>query len=186
MFALMIGLVFLWGCSSSSANEEAYKQFQSDLCAASSIEMTVDLTASYNEKVLEYKLFFMEDGDKATVEVLSPKLIAGVKAHILPGKDSLEYDGMILDAVELTEDGLTPLSALPAMLECMKNGYVTQIWSEELSGQKIIAIQSPISDEAYLTLWLAKDSMTPLHCEITNADKVVIFCNIAEWTINRG
>ena len=109
----------------SSANE-VYKQFQSDLQAASSIEMTVDLTASYDEKSLNTNSFSWKMETRLPY-VLSPKLIAGVKAHVLPGKDSLEYDGMILDAVELTEDGLTPLSALPAMLECMKNGYVTQI-----------------------------------------------------------
>ncbi|MGI5935536.1 MAG: hypothetical protein ACOX7I_01845 [Oscillospiraceae bacterium] len=147
--------------------------------------MTVDLTASYDERILEYKLFFREEGNRATVEVLSPKLIQGVKAHITPGKDSLEYDGIVLETVELTKDGLTPLSALPTMLECMKKGYVTQIWREKQNGRKIFAVQSPISDEAYLTMRLAENSMTPLHCEVTNIDKVVISCSINGWATNK-
>jgi len=184
LFALMIGLVFLWGCSSSK-NEEAYRQFQSDLRSAGSVEMTADLTASYDEKVLEYKLFFRNEGDMATVEVLSPKLIKGVKAHISPGKDSLEYDGMVLEAAELTDDGLTPISALPTMLECMKNGYVTQVWKEEINGKNIIAVQSPISDNAYIVLRLLQEGLIPLHCEFINEDKVVISCSISKWAMNK-
>jgi hypothetical protein len=181
LFALMIALLLLAGCSSTAGYEEKLMQYRETLAQSQEISFQAALKADYGDNVLEYELQYTETAEGATVEIMSPELIAGVKAHVDGENDTLEYDGLILETGDLTDDGLTPVSALPALVESLRSGYLQKLWLEDTGDGEVVAAQIAVSDSCTQTIWLEEDTLTPLYSEITCENQVVLFCTITEW-----
>ena len=95
-------------------------------CAA-----TAAITADYGQRVYQYELAVSVSGEETLLTLSAPETVAGITAR-LTGKDSLlEYDGMSVETGPLDGDGLTPVSAIPALLEAAKSGYVAACALEE-------------------------------------------------------
>lgn len=89
------------------------------------------ITADYGQRVYQYELTAQLVGGEMTLTLSQPETVAGLTARI-SGKDSLlEYDGMSVETGPLDEDGLTPVSAIPALLEAARTGYITACTMEE-------------------------------------------------------
>ncbi|NCB51836.1 MAG: hypothetical protein EOM54_08155 [Clostridia bacterium] len=173
--ALMILPLLLFGCA-GSGEEKRFESFREDLAAASEIRMEAEVTADYDDSVREYTLSFCRTSERSEVEVLQPELIAGVKAHIDEDGSDLEYDGLILDTGKLAGDGLTPVSALPRLLDAMQKGHVDSIWKE---GDCIAAELTP-DDVISVTLWIDAETLAPRRAELSGRDsgRVLISCEI--------
>jgi hypothetical protein len=58
--------------------------------------------------------------------VKEPELIAGITARLHDGEGYLEYDGASLSTGALTGDGMTPLDAVPFLMEQLTKGYMAK------------------------------------------------------------
>jgi hypothetical protein len=58
--------------------------------------------------------------------VTEPELIAGITARLHDGEGYLEYDGASLSTGTLTGDGMTPLDAIPFLMEQLTSGYMAR------------------------------------------------------------
>ena len=61
---------------------------------------------------------------------------------------ALEYDGLILDTGELGPDGLSPMSAFPALLTAAKSGFLTACAMEEREGEELLRVTCGAPDAA--------------------------------------
>lgn len=176
--ALMIISLLLSGCG-GHGNEKKFEGFRTALSAAQEIGMTAEVTADYGDTAREYTLALTDTAEGSQVEVLAPALLAGVRAHIDKDGSTLEYENLILDTGELTDDGLTPVSALPRLVETIRTGHVDGIWREG----ECLAVKLTPDDTVTLTLWLDAETMTPRRAELSGQDdgRMLVSCIITEF-----
>ena len=147
------------------------------LAGAECLSFTANLRAEYEHKTARFTLSYYEDSDGGKVTVLAPQLIAGVSARIEPGSTSLEYDGVCLGTGELDDFGLSPMSALPMLVQALKDGDMNAGWSE--GGCTVLELQS--TDELVCTVWFAPEDMTPRQAELRSDGRVKVFAEISDW-----
>ena len=111
------------------------------------------------------------------MEVLSPELIKGVRARLEDGSSCLEYSGVMLETGKLDRYGLTPMSALPALVKALREGHLDACWTED--GKTVLQL---IADDCLTaTVWLESGSMTPMRAELSSDGRVRVFCTITDW-----
>ena len=176
--ALMMTLLLLTGCGEREARlEKGFEQLRQAVTVAQSITAQVELTADDGDTISDYTLALAYDGQETAVEILSPELIAGIRATALRGEVSVSYQGAILGAGALDEEGVTPVSALPVMLNAMASAYVELLWWE---GDQIAA-RLYVGENSVLTLWLDGDTYAPVAGEIAAGGRRVITCRFTDW-----
>ena len=121
----------------------------------------------------------MQDENGAVVEILEPELVAGIKARVSEDTTQLEYEGVILDIGTLSDNGLSPMSALPVLVKAMREGHLDIVWTED----DMLAARIIPSDDITVTLWLSKE-LVPLNAEISCDEKTVAFIEITDWSVS--
>ncbi len=174
--AVLLVCVFLSGCGNSRNAKNKWESFSEGLSSASSISCTVDLRAEYEDKTARFTLSYDESNGEGTVTVLSPSLIQGIKAHISDGSTSLVYEDVILETGDLDEFGLSPMSALPLMINAMKSGYYE---SFSLSGETMSFELVP-DDHSSCRVWFG-NTMEPMRAEIASEGIVKVYIEFRDW-----
>jgi len=168
--------ILLSGCS--NGEETAFNKFREELIAAESISFTAEVKAEYEDKTAEFTLAFSTENGEYSVEVLEPEIVKGISAHVKSGETHLEYDGVILDIGRLNDRGLCPMSALPYLIDSLKDSYLELAWSEK----NLLAVRLVPSDDMSIVLWLEGD--VPVNAEIIYGEKTVVFVTIHDWEIS--
>ena len=179
VFCVLMILLCLASCSRRETMDEAGEiaDFYAELTQAN---MQVTLSADFGDRVSVFvlKYTFFEDA-ASTVEILEPEEVRGVKAVIEAGQSKLEYDGLILETGPLPGTGLTPMDALPVMLNTWRSGYVFSVGSEKLDGEACLHVvyKATVSGvEIQQDAWFDASTYKPIKAE-TAADGVrVIDC----------
>ena len=164
-------LGLLSGCG---ANESAARRFREKVASASEIDITADVSADYGGRVVRYRLRYTESDGQGSVEVLEPELIAGIKARVSDRTASLEFDGVILESGKLDIDGLTPVSALPAIVNSMRTGHIAATGRE----RDLLILDITVSENSRQQLRLDAETLTPIRAEIRSGDVMYVFCEI--------
>ena len=176
--ALTISALLLAGCGSSGA-EEQFDRFRQSLETSGSVTVTAEVTAVSDEDVLSYTLFCAEVEDGYDIAVTGPELLSGVRAHLQQNDATLEFDNIVIPMGSLNDNGLSPLTALPCILEAARSGYADLVWTE---GGRLTA-QLVLDDTTTVRLHL-NDAPTPVSAEVAVEDATVIQCSIITWQQN--
>jgi hypothetical protein len=86
----------------------------------------------------------------------------------------------MLSAGALDEEGLTPVSAMPAIWKAMTGGYTELLWWEADQ----VAARLYVGENSVCTLWLEPDTLTPVTAEIASAGQTVLTCQFTAWEIS--
>lgn len=173
---LLAGVVLLTGCG-SGAEERRFTDFSERLSVGEVLSFTAELRAEYADRTLMFTLAYERDPDGQTVRVLKPERIAGIRAHLVPGSETLEYEGLILETGPLDPYGLTPMNALPKLVELLSTGHLDSLWKE--SGSLVCRLI--LDDHLSASVWFDPQSMTPTYSELQSDDTVHVFCTIHDW-----
>ena len=175
---LLLALSFvLTGCGQNAARAH-FLDFTQELAGKETLSFTADIRCEYEDKTVNFTLAYATDGESSSVTVIAPELIRGIRAHARAGETALEYDGLILDTGPLDNFGLSPMSALPILVEAIKNGYVDSVWEEN---GEYAALIIP-SDNMNVQLNLDKYTMCPVYAELVSDGRVTAFIHIRDWT----
>ena len=178
--ALMMTLLLLGSCGEREARlEEDFQRLRDAVTAARSMRFQAELTADEGGSVSDYTLAADYDGQTVTVEVLAPEILAGIRATARRGEAALEYQGVILGAGPLDGEGLTPMSALPVMIDAMASAYVELLWQED----GYTAARLYAGEKSVLTLWLDGDTGLPVAGEYATGGRTVLTCRFSGWEI---
>lgn len=184
---LMINLILFCGCAGSTARDEAeIQQLRARLEDCAALSFRADLTADDGTYVSEYALRCSLTAGEMYMELLEPQLLSGVAARLREDSAVLEFDGLSLDAGELNEDGLTPISAPKAIIDALCHGAITQLRREELAQQETVAFRVTCSEQLFVDFWLDVQNYVPLHAEILSGERVAVACAIEDWTLEEG
>lgn len=176
--ALMISALLLTGCGSGGA-EEQFDAFRRSLEASGDVTVTAEVTAILEEDVTTFTLTCTEAAEEYSIEVTQPELLSGVRAHLRQDDATLEFDNIVLPMGTLNDNGLSPLTALPAVIAAARSSYADLIWTED--GKTVAQL---IFDDATTIRLYLDDAGTPVYAELAVEDASVIQCSILTWQQN--
>lgn len=166
--------LLLTGCGSSSAQKD-FEAFSTELASRSELQFTAALTAMYEDKNVDFTLAYTKDGDGCVVTVIEPKMVQGIRARITGGGTTVEYEGIMLDTGRLDDYGLSPMTALPILVEAMCSAHADSFWEEGgLNAVKLIP-----SDTLSAVVWF--DGGVPVSAELISEGRVTVSCEIKDW-----
>lgn len=172
---LMLALL-LSGCG-GRADEKRFLDFSEALGERESLAFDAAVRAEYADRTLAFSLGYEKNAEGETITVRAPENIAGIRAHLAPGSSTLEFEGLILDTGPLDPYGLTPMNALPKLVEALSSGHLDSHGRE--GDEKLYRLI--LDDQLSVSVWFEPESMTPTHAELQSGEKVCIFCDITNW-----
>jgi hypothetical protein len=166
----------LCACSSSEKLEKDFEEWRGALDGKVSI--TARLTVSQDELVSGYELQYTETDEGCSVELLSPESIRGVTASKKGDDTQLEYDGLILSLGDF--GGVSPVNAMPMLMETLRKGYVELCYTEEYDSEELLCVQFAPENGMTVRLWLSEGG-TPQCAELEAEDIAGIKIAITDW-----
>ncbi len=158
--------------------ETRYGAFSEELSQAESLSFNAALRAEYEDRSVDFTLNCQRDGSGYTVAVLEPEEVAGIKAKLDRGSSSLEFQNLILDTGDLDNRGLTPMSALPALVRAMESAHLESCWEEG----GLYAVQLIADDHLSACVWFQPETMLPIRAELISDGRVTVKCEISDWS----
>ena len=166
--------LLLTACAGGSAQNE-FEAFSAELSARSELVFTAELTAIYEDKNVDFTLAYEKSGDDCVVTVLEPKMVQGIRARISGGGTAVEYEGIMLDTGRLDDYGLSPMTALPMLVEAMCSAHADSFWEDGgLNAVKLLP-----SDTLSAVVWF--DGGVPVSAELISEGRVTVSCVIKDW-----
>lgn len=168
--------LLLSGCGHNKAAAR-FEEFTAALSEKELLSFTAELRCEYEDKRMDFTLAYEEDSEGCHVTVAAPELIRGIRAHAKAGETAVEFDSVVLDTGPLDNYGLSPMSALPVLMDALRNGYVDSVWEEN---GRYAALIVP-SDTLNVQIHLDKYTMCPVYAELVSDGRVSVFIHIADW-----
>lgn len=180
LFAPML-MLLLTACGGGE-EKDMVAQLQQQYAAVEQATLEADITCHYDEEVREYTLLCAYTPEKSTVTVLKPENLSGISAQVENGTLTLSYDDLSLDAGTYSAAAVSPVVALPKLMEAAGWGYPAEQSEETVGERTCIRLGCDLSNApgTLYTTWFDKESLLPMRSEIST-DGVLLF----EVTWNR-
>ena len=176
--ALILALTLMLLLTACGGGEEnnVVTQLQQQYAAVESATMEAEIVCHYDDEVRTYTLLCAYSPEKSTVTVLSPENLAGISAQVENGTLTLSYDDISLDAGTYSAAAVSPVVALPKLMEAAAWGYPAEQSEEMLGERTCIRLGCDLSDEpgTLYTTWFDAQSLLPLRSEIA-VDGTLLF-----------
>ncbi len=134
LFCVPMMTLLLSACAGGAGGSEAEElalQIRGEYLAMGSCAGQAAITADYGQRVYQYELAVAVDGEEITLTLSAPDTVAGITARVAGEDGQLEYDGLSVETGPLDPEGLSPVSAVPALLEGARSGYILSCSLEE-------------------------------------------------------
>lgn len=180
-------LLLLAGCGGGQENENGAEAqavaIRGEYMAMTSYSLQAQVNADYGQRVYDFTLSVTWDGEETTVAIWEPEMLAGVTARITGDEGTLEYEDLSLETGFLDDDGLSPVSALPALMEAARSQYIDRCTLTD----GILEIHCADPEEKpgtgqEITLWFNAQTHALTGGEISQDGRRVIACEVTEFT----
>ena len=185
MCVLMISLLLV-GCAGKGNGTPMDRalELRGEYLSANGCAARVQVTADYGQRVYDYGLDVQIGGGETVLTVRQPAEIAGITARLRDGESLLEYDGAVLETGPLSEDGLTPLTAVTALFEAMRNGFIDSCGTQ---GEELYILcrepEKRVGDGREIALWVGADGCLR-RGEVFVDGRRVMGCEFASFALN--
>ena len=171
LMALSMLLLSACGAKREEARFDAFRKTLAD----AAVTVTAEVTARDGDEATTFTLRCAEAQEGCDIEVLAPQEIAGVRAHVDANNVEMRFDDLILPMPQ-NKDAVSPLMALPLVLEAARTGHLDLVWEEDALVCQLIA-----RDNVAVRLYLNADG-TPTAAEIDMDGHTNVFCTVTEWS----
>ena len=180
-------LLLLTGCGGGQENENGAEAqavaIRGEYMAMTSYSLQAQVNADYGQRVYDFTLSVTWDGEETTVAIREPEMLAGVTARITGEEGTLEYEDLSLETGFLDEDGLSPVSALPALMEAARSQYIDRCTLTD--GMLEVHCANPEQKPGTgreVTLWFDSQTHALTAGEISQDGRRVIACEVTEFS----
>lgn len=180
------------GAGKDNGLEQEALTIRGEFLSMSGCSGSAAITADYGQRVYRWELSFSVTSEETVLTLTAPETAAGLTARLPAGRDGvLEYDGAILETGPLDEDGLTPVSAIPAILSDLQKGYLDSCVEEDWEGRSVLRlfIRDPELEPGRgreLSLWMDRETHAPLRAELSRDGFCFIQCEFSDFAITLG
>ena len=174
LFALMLTLL-LTACGGEEERDPA-SELQAAYAGLAAATLEADITCHYDDETRTYAMLCDYTPGSSTVTVLAPEDLAGISATVAEGELTLSYEDVSLDAGSYSAAAISPVAALPKLMEAAAAGYVSQQSVEELEERSCLRLSCDLDGEEgdLYTTWFDQETLLPLYSEIS-VDGVVVY-----------
>jgi outer membrane lipoprotein-sorting protein len=172
-------LALLLTACGGGQEEDPAQAIQRQYAAVTAATMEADITCHYEDEERTYTLLCAYTPESSTVTVLAPENLTGISATVSEGKLELSYEDISLDAGSYSAASISPVSALPKLMEAASSGYVTEYSEETVGEREALRLACDLEDETLYTTWFDRETLLPLQSEIS-VDGEVVFA--VAWT----
>lgn len=175
------------GVGAGDRAQELALQIRGELLQQGDYTAKVNITADYGQRVYQYALDVAAQGEETVLTITQPENIAGITARVKQEQSQLVYDDIVLETGPMDESGLTPVAALPALLDAAKSGYIAACALETDEEQSLLRIdctdpEQPAGQGVETSLWFDIDTHAPVRGEISIDGFRAILCEFAQFT----
>lgn len=164
VFLAVLLVVSLSACKSAPSGD-VLDGIREELRGALAVNFTADIRADYGERVFDFSVTCAASGGTGTLTINSPEIIAGAKVLYSDGATTLSVGDAEIYTGEILPGGLSPVDAVPVMLDTWKNGLVTETVRERYGGEECIAAIFRIDDDVELRTWFSEATSLPARAE---------------------
>ena len=185
---MILPLAACGGTGGGSQAEELALTIRGEYLAAGGCTATAEITADYGQRVYTYTMDVSLEGEETVLTLTAPETVAGIRARTAGEESWLEYDGAILETGPLTQDGLSPVSAVPALLDSARAGFMDSCVLEQLDQTQTLRVtcRDPALEAGegmQTTLWFDADTHALLRGEIAVDGRMVIACILTGFAL---
>ena len=189
LVCVLMTTLLLAGCGQRRGNEgeELALTIRGEYLAMEGCALPAAVTADYGQRVYRYEMAVAVSGEETVLTLSAPETVAGLTARTAGEENRLEFDGISVETGPLDEDGLTPVSAVPALLEAARSGYITACALEEDGAVLRVDCGDPAGSPGTGTetaLWFDVSTHALTRGEISTDGFRVILCEFSEFTGN--
>lgn len=189
LICVLMTTLLLAGCGRRGGNEgeELALTIRGEYLAMDGCAARAAVTADYGQRVYRYEMAVAVSGGETLLTLSAPETVAGLTARMAGEENLLEFDGLSVETGPLDEDGLTPVSAIPALLEAARSGYITACALEEDGAVLRVDCGDPAGSPGTGTetaLWFDAATHALTRGEISTDGFRVILCEFSEFTGN--
>ena len=186
----MMTLVLLTACGGTAAGdpaEELALAVRGEYLAMERCAAELEIPADSGQRVYEFLLSAAVDGEETVLTLREPELAAGITARISEEGGVLEYDGLALETGPLDGDGLSPVSALPALLSAARSEYMAECTLERTGDSELLRVlcadpEDPPGTGRETALWFDPETYALVRGEISVDGYRVIQCELTGFT----
>lgn len=189
LICVLMTTLLLAGCGRRGGNEgeELALTIRGEYLAMDGCAARAAVTADYGQRVYRYEMAVAVSGGETLLTLSAPETVAGLTARVSGEENLLEFDGLSVETGPLDGDGLTPVSAVPALLEAARSGYITACALEEDGTVLRVDCGDPAGSPGTGTetaLWFDAATHALTRGEISTDGFRVILCEFSEFTGN--
>lgn len=177
LFAFFLLLTLTSCAPGGQTPEEAAEAIRAELSAAQTIQFTADISADYGDRVYSFGVSAVWQGDEGVITLSKPDIIAGVTVKLAEGGSTLSWSGAEVYTGEILPDGLSPVDAVPALLNVWREGLVTEAVRETLGDQDCLSVLHMVTDQVNARTWFTEATGLPLRAELIFDGCTVITCD---------
>ncbi len=189
MMTLILPLTACGGAGEENEAETLLQQARSRYLEMTACQGHMDMTADYGQRVYTYGVdFSWEKEGETLLTITAPENVAGAVARIARGETAMEYDGVMLETGPLDAAGLSPIDAVPAILTCLREGFLAECVLEDWDGETRLHLISrdPNAEPGTGTetdLWLDRESLAIVRAELSDGGFTVLRCDCAGFVM---
>ncbi len=191
VICVLMMTLLLSACGGTGGNgpQEQALAIRGEYLVAKGCSARLNVTADYGQRVYTYTVDVTSTAEDLVLSVVKPEEVAGVTAHLVGGDSRLEYDGAVLETGPLALDGLTPLDAVPALLETARSGFMDNCAAELLGERETLRVayrdpDIPARQGRQTNLWFDAQTHAMLQGEILMDGYRVILCEFEQFALN--
>ncbi len=184
----MISLLLLTGCAGGRGGNKAEEEaltLRTTYLEAEGFTGKAELTADYGQRVCQYQVDVEAGQEETSLTITAPDTVAGITARAVKGDTFLDYEDLVLETGPLDPDGLSPMAAVPALLEAVQSGYMTACSFPE-DGVLRVDCGDPDREPDMgrtVSMWFDRSSGAMLKGEIAVDGVLAVSCLWSEFTI---
>ena len=186
---VLMTTLLLAGCGKAGVSEaeELALTIRGEYLAMTDCAAQADITADYGRRVYQYGISAAVTEQETILTLTAPETVAGLSARLDGEESLLEFDGVSVETGPMDGDGLTPIAAVPALLEAARTGCITACALEEDGTVLRVDCGDPEGTPGTGTetaLWFDAATHALLKGELSVDGFRVILCEFSEFTGN--
>ena len=185
--SVCLALAACGGEAGESGAEQLALDIRGEYLEMAGCTAALEMTADYGQRVYTYgiDLSWQREGE-TVLTVTAPENVAGVTARILEGETALEYDGMRVETGPLDDSGMSPVDAVPVLLDYAEGGFIAACGMETLEEQEVLRVDCREPEAAAgkgreCSLWFDPSTHALLRGELSQDGFTVIQCVFTEF-----
>jgi outer membrane lipoprotein-sorting protein len=176
LFLLLAACAAGGGKAEERALEARTRMISMERCS-----FTAEISADYGNRTYDFTVTasYQKDGE-SILSVTKPDSLSGISVTY----SSLSFDGARIETGSLSSQGLSPLSAFPALLAAARTGDIAETGFETLGGIEAICFtcrESADGETLEQKLWFDPATGAPLRGEILVNGDLAIACVFTQF-----